>query len=366
MPHVSRNVLSLVGFAAIVATALTFDDTTAFPGWTALLPVLGTVAVIVSGENATGLWHDRVTRTRPIQTLGNISYSMYLWHWPPIIILPFALGNPLSPLDRVLILVGTVIAAWLSRRFIEVPVQRWRWTAVKTRRTFAMMAAAMMVLVAVSALQWNSYQNALAADQERVEIAQEEPCFGPAALDPDHDCTSEEKFGSPISSIPVEYASSAPECDAQSSDLMTGGLKTTTRCDFSDADPEAERVWLIGDSHAQQWAPAMFELARIRGWHLTISYLGACPMADFERYVGYGTDAISEAAAQDCRDFVRDVSDAIIDDRPSYVATSFFARAEAIDDGTRDDQIEQYSKAGPCGSDGPRSGRRSSCSLIHH
>lgn len=343
LPGPVRNVLSLGGFAAIVVTAVTFDDTTSFPGWTALLPVLGTVAVIVSGENASRLWHDRVTAIQPVQTLGNVSYSMYLWHWPPIVILPFVLAHPLTGLDSVLILAGTVIAAWLSRRYIEIPAQRWRWTALSTRRTFAVMAAAMTLLLAASAVQWGSYQNALAMDRERVVSAQQRPCFGPGALDPDHECTQDEKFGPPISSVPVEYSSSAPECDPQSSDLMAGDAKTTTHCDFSGGDPSAERVWLIGDSHAQQWGPAMFDLARTHRWQLTVSYLGACPMANFGRLISYGTDVITAEHERDCINFVRDVSHAIVDDRPSYVVTSFFARAELIDDGTGDGQMSQYS-----------------------
>lgn len=361
-PILLRNVLSLVGFAAIVGAAVAFDEGTAFPGSSALLPVLGTAAVILSGERAQRasrtphrpdpvvvhvprLWHDPVTALKPVQTMGNISYSMYLWHWPPIVILPFVLGHDLSAVNKVLILTGTVVAAWLSRKFIEAPAQRWRWTAVSTRRTFATMAATMAVLVAVVAVQLGSYGNAVQADRGRVAQAQDTPCFGPRALDPVNDCTAEQMYGPPISAIPVEYLSSARECSAQSSDLMADRLKTTTYCDFSDGDPDAETVWLIGDSHAQQWAPAMFELARTHRWHLTVSYLGACPTADFERYVRYGADTISAHDAQRCKTFVADASEAIIEDRPSYVATSFFARAESIDDGTDRDQFAQYSSA---------------------
>lgn len=362
LPSLMRNLLSVGGFLAIAVTAMTFGETTAFPGATALLPVLGTVAVIISGTHAerslrpTGhtdavagdappLWHDRLTTLRPVQLLGTISYGTYLWHWPPIVIAPFVLGHPLSLLNKVLILGGTLGAAWLSRRFIEEPAQRWRWTATSTSRTFGMMAAATTVVVAVTALQWNSYDSTVRADVARVAEAQEEPCFGPSALDPDNDCTREEMYGPPISEIPIEYTSSAPECAGQSSDLMADTTRTTTYCDFSDGDPEAVRVWLVGDSHAQQWAPAMFEMGRSRGWHLTVSYLGACPMADFESYVGYGTDTISSADEQRCKDYVRDVGDAIVEDRPSYVVTTFFARAESIDDGTGQDQLAQYSRA---------------------
>lgn len=89
----AMGVLSWAGVAAILIAAFTFTGATAFPGIAAVLPVAGTMAVIYAGRS-TGGWSTRWIVDRPsVQWLGNASYSLYLWHWPVIVILPFALGD---------------------------------------------------------------------------------------------------------------------------------------------------------------------------------------------------------------------------------------------------------------------------------
>lgn len=90
------NVLAIAGFIAILWSAFVYDDSTAFPGSAALIPVLGTAAIIAAGTRNDDLWHSAITARRPIQWLGNVSYSLYLWHWPLIVLAPFALRTESS------------------------------------------------------------------------------------------------------------------------------------------------------------------------------------------------------------------------------------------------------------------------------
>ena len=75
--------LSWIGLAAIAASAFAFSVKTPFPGWAAAVPVLGALAVIYAGAPG------RVLALRPVQFLGDISYSVYLWHWPLIVLAPY-------------------------------------------------------------------------------------------------------------------------------------------------------------------------------------------------------------------------------------------------------------------------------------
>jgi peptidoglycan/LPS O-acetylase OafA/YrhL len=91
-----RSLVSWTGFGAIAITALTYTGETPFPGTAALLPVLGTVAVIWAGAPRHDWSPTAVADFGPVRFLGNVSYSAYLWHWPLVVVLPFALGHPLG------------------------------------------------------------------------------------------------------------------------------------------------------------------------------------------------------------------------------------------------------------------------------
>lgn len=112
--------LGIGGLALIVIAGLGFSPATAFPGWAAALPVLGSVALILAGSLGGGP-ATRLLSTAPMRGLGLISYSLYLWHWPVIVLLRFWTIDPPTPLQMVLAVGVTVILSILSWRFVEQP-----------------------------------------------------------------------------------------------------------------------------------------------------------------------------------------------------------------------------------------------------
>lgn len=118
MPAWSRDMLAWVGFAALALTLVTFDHGRAFPGWIALLPVLGTLAIIAAyREN--GANPNVLLRSRPVQYLGDLSYSIYLWHVPLIQTVPHLTGRELSTRDNVAIIMMSLLLAALTKHQIE-------------------------------------------------------------------------------------------------------------------------------------------------------------------------------------------------------------------------------------------------------
>lgn len=113
-----RSALSWLGVGLIVLTAMTFGPDTEFPGWVALLPVMSTALVIVAhadGPQAAG----RVLGRRPVVWLGDVSYSVYLWHWPLIVLVPFVSGGSRGVLDTVAVLVATLVLAGVTKKHVE-------------------------------------------------------------------------------------------------------------------------------------------------------------------------------------------------------------------------------------------------------
>ena len=86
---------------------MTYDSATPLPGSAALLPVVAALAVIWAGRPASDWGPMRVLHVRPVQYLGDVSYSVYLWHWPLLVLAPFALGAALDASARAAIVALT-------------------------------------------------------------------------------------------------------------------------------------------------------------------------------------------------------------------------------------------------------------------
>lgn len=113
-----------LGLAAIAGAIFGIRDATAFPGVLALLPVLGTVAIIVASHEGVPGSARALVNLRPVQWLGAISYALYLWHWPVLLFAPLAIGVPSPTWFMVILLSGAVVLAWATTRFVENPVRR--------------------------------------------------------------------------------------------------------------------------------------------------------------------------------------------------------------------------------------------------
>lgn len=137
-------ILSAGGLVAIAWSAFTFDVSTPFPGLAALLPCLGTAAVIHCG------WVGPVKTFLslfPILIIGRISYSLYLWHWPILVFARQRNIDPLSPTQLVACLLFACVVAWLSWKFIEQPFRKPQvWL---TRRRIFTVGSALIAVFAI-------------------------------------------------------------------------------------------------------------------------------------------------------------------------------------------------------------------------
>ena len=116
-----REVLSLLGLAAIVLGLVLTRSSSPFPGWWALLPVLGTTAIVAAGPLA---WFNRhVLGSRPFVWIGLISFPLYLWHWPILSFLRIIGNENPSRTDRLAAVLAAVVLAWLTFALVERPIR---------------------------------------------------------------------------------------------------------------------------------------------------------------------------------------------------------------------------------------------------
>jgi peptidoglycan/LPS O-acetylase OafA/YrhL len=113
------GLIALASIALLTAPNLLVDDKTPWPGVMAVLPVAGTAGLIVAGTLAPNP-ASRLLSTRPAVWIGDLSYSLYLWHWPVIMFASLVWPRTTTPLLAAL---ASVVPAWLSYRYVETPLR---------------------------------------------------------------------------------------------------------------------------------------------------------------------------------------------------------------------------------------------------
>lgn len=360
-------VFGAAGIAAIVAAGLLYDGASLFPGWIALLPVLGTVAVIWAGSSTgrftPGWWLSR----RPLTFVGDISYSVYLWHWPLVVVVPQVTGHALRPLDKVAILVATLALAWLSTRWIENPLRALPSLTKRPMRSFAFAAVGMAVVTLAGAAIDREVDNrasdaAAAADEVLEELAADAApaelevagsrdasgenderadsstsCLGPRALERPVACAPVVGDGRLLP--PPEVAAGQNAQDEYPGCQQTITLSEVFTCTLGSSSDDPDRVVaIVGDSHTTHWFPTLDILGKQRNWKIVTYAKSSCPATLARRLL---PNEQTDDGARSCDEWVDDVKDRIADDDDiSVVITSAYASAyefEARSDSELDD-----------------------------
>ena len=279
-----REALAWTGIGLIGYAVLAFDGGTPFPGASALYPCVG-AALIIHARAGGRLPMGRLLHNRAVVFIGLISYSLYLWHWPIIVLYRYYhLAQP-GMAARLGIVAATFGLAVLSWRFVEMPVRRSSWG---TRTIFTWSAAASAGLVAVS----------LAGHQT-------------GGL--------QRRGGPPVPRANHRAAYNPGTCFLQKT--QAPGQWRAARCTFSPPGGEpGPRLLLWGDSHAAHLAPGLRVIQRDQPFVLTQATFAGCPPLR----------AYSERANPACRPFNDTVVAYVARHRPDVVLLS--ARWNAFDD----------------------------------
>lgn len=121
-PWVS-GAIGLTGLSMILASVFLYSHTTPFPGPTALLPVLGSVAVLYASNSGGGL-SAKLLSAKPFAFIGKVSYSWYLWHWPLIAFYIYLGFDQQAAEPKIVLFVLSFVLAVLSWRFVEHPFRK--------------------------------------------------------------------------------------------------------------------------------------------------------------------------------------------------------------------------------------------------
>ena len=235
----------LMGYAIF-----TFTSATPFPSWYAGIPVLGAVLALHGGQSRSRFIPRWWLQLRPIQFVGDISYSLYLWHWPVLILAPWVLRRGTTVWDEVGIVAISVLFGWLSKRFVEDPVRFGPLSRLANGRQLLSAGLAMVLLFGVS---------------EGV---------GVAATNQFKTITKSFSLQPPLNNL-SNGVQARESSDCKISREGTGFLT----CQKGDPNGKL-RVALIGDSHTREWFVPIDNLAFKHRWNLTMISKSACSLVD--------------------------------------------------------------------------------------
>lgn len=283
-PGALRPLLGWAGLALVVSSGFVLDGGALFPGPWALWPVAGALLVLLgSGGSASG-GPRRLLQVPPLRFVADISYALYLWHWPLLIAYLHRTGQDrVDWFGAVAILTASVVLSWLTTRLVADPAQRFREAFGGVRALVA--AAACVSLVAggtVAAVSELERQDAelLAAAQAAAEAARPAQYPGALALSPAYRTPVPD--GLAIQPAPAVAAQDRPDVDDQDciqGNVITPGSDAALSCMLTDGPEPDHTVVMVGDSHIIQWAPAMAEVGRQENWRVQLMARRGCRLA---------------------------------------------------------------------------------------
>jgi peptidoglycan/LPS O-acetylase OafA/YrhL len=133
--RVSREIVGLMGLGLIACAVCFFTQETTFPGWRGLVPCVGALLIIYAGEDGPASVGSALS-FRPLVSIGVISYSLYLWHWPIIVFSRYFSAGDLSGAQTAGVIVISFVLAFISFEFIERPF-RGRGSLITRRQIFS-------------------------------------------------------------------------------------------------------------------------------------------------------------------------------------------------------------------------------------
>lgn len=248
LPHV----ISALGVLILLYGFSNINKTFGFPGWWALVPVLGAALIISAGPSA---WFNRVVlSSRLVVWFGLISFPLYLWHWPLLSFARIVESELPAPDVRVAAVALSILLAWLTYRFVEGPIRKGGRNGFKVGGLLALMVLVFVVGVTLfnrdgleSRQSVSGYQN------NKNELLR------------------------------------TPEVDASCLEYV--GLKKPLfpYCRFNDAGGK-ETIAVIGDSHAHVAYPGVHELAAKAGKNTVLLANSSCPPLPSLPIAGVPTD----------------------------------------------------------------------------
>ena len=267
IPAPGAALLTWAGLAAIAVAAFTFTAQTPYPGSLVAIPVLGAALVITGGVVAPRLGAEQVLKLRAFQWFGKRSYSLYLWHWPILIIAAEQAGKTTLPLrDNLGLILFAIVVSMASYRLVENPIRHWKlpsWTTVAGGITTVLATLAILSLVIGLESTPGAASGIPAAPNLRAVL---------------HEVAAAKSITTVPAAIEPSPAQASADWGGHANDRCAPTVSQSSEpiCVLGDRNAKREMV-VLGDSHALMWLEALNSIAKQAHWKLVDLGKPSCP-----------------------------------------------------------------------------------------
>ncbi len=309
MPRLLGIVLAWAGLAMILTAGRIFTADTTWPGFYALLPTVGAGLLIAGGVAAGSRGPVAILGNRFMLFIGYLTYSLYLWHWPLLIVAREHFGS-ISVAAGLAIMVFTIVPAWLTFHLVENPLRGSELMKQHPRVALSLGVNATLVGVAaglglVVALN-TSVSAPVAGSGQGAAVLSSSP--------------TQDAAGKPVKEVtggitpdPLEASKDVPDLYAQGCQVEVDSADPVS-CTYN---PNGSKtIAVVGDSKAAQWVPAFQVLAQQNDWRIITYTKSACAFATVET-------TLDGEVYQTCREWTDNVLDKLTGpDKPDVVVTA--------------------------------------------
>jgi peptidoglycan/LPS O-acetylase OafA/YrhL len=279
--------LGWAGLAAIMYSGLFIKASAPFPSWPALTPTLGAAMLIIGGSQSTRFGPEPLMGKRLPQFFGGISYSLYLWHWP-LLVLPLALKeSPLNIYERSGLALIAIPFAYATKRWVEDPLRHGKLVGIRPRKNLVMAGALALVLAGAAVttdyvVTTIARSNVIAMTPEQ-KIAELDALLNPLSENSKSAFTRPDTLASKVprnlQPALIDAKADRPLTYLDRCHTQQNLSPSTKPCLYGDLTSN-KTIALFGDSHALSWFPALNIVAKKNGWKLLSLTMSACSPAD--------------------------------------------------------------------------------------
>lgn len=323
LPHVRLSarvcdVLGWIGLGALLLAGLLIPKSAHFPGFVALIPVVGAVCLIASGSGRGESLVSRLLSHRYLVSLGGVAFTIYLWHWPLLVFyLEYTGAKEVGLPGGALVISSAIVLAYLTHRFVEKPFKHER---TRTQHPLApyLIGAAFFVPAIGAAGALKLHFKLIQSTSGTDGIYFEPPSI---TLQEDAKTVSYAQFVSAKGRLPQSYLDSCHQNPASP--------KVST-CAYGDTTSDVV-IALVGGSHATQWLPALSNIGAQLGLKVINITKSFCPLGALEH------------SHPSCVEWNRRVIEYLAEVKPAVVITnSTRAQKAGIKEHVPDAYVEQW------------------------